>query len=48
MSKYPKEAVDNYNFFVKLFKMVRQSGAKIMVNDAHTVTQVYLEPSNRP
>ena len=26
MSKYPKEAVDNYNFFLQLFKMVRQSG----------------------
>lgn len=47
MSKYPKEAVDNYNFFLQLFKMVRQSGQKIMLNDAHYVIQVYLEPANR-
>lgn len=47
MSAYPKEAVDNYNFFVQLFKMVRQSDSKVIVNDAHVVTQIYLEPGNR-
>ena len=42
MGKYPKEAVDNYNFFVKLFKLVRQSGTKIMVNDAHTLSLIHI------
>ena len=42
LSVFPKEAIDKYEFFLKLFKIVRQTGLKKMVNDTAVARDAYI------
>ena len=43
LTVFPKEAVDKYVFFRQLFKIVRQTGKKVMVNDTAVARDIYIE-----
>ena len=42
LSVFPKEAVDKYQFFLQLFKIVRETGKKVMVNDVAVARDAYI------
>ena len=43
LTVFPKEAVDKYVFFRQLFKIVRQTGKKVMVNDTAVARDIFIE-----
>ena len=46
LKSFPLEAVQKYEFFLKLFKIFKETGKKVMVNDASKVELVYTQQIN--